>query len=130
MENKKIAKLIRLAEMNMNIDPKLLKIKSKQGLKAYIYRITDKLTRGAFKDNDWSNVKKVFEVIDKAGLDINWWVENGGYSPDGTRKTYQFEINFKNEYGTKFNFKGQLICSLFGTLSDPTERYDMIFQIF
>lgn len=126
----KISKLIRLAEVHAdNIDPKLYMAKSAQTIKNYIYKITDKYTRGLFRDDDWSNAHKVFNIIAQAGFDINWGAKGGGYT-DMDRKTYQFEIDFENINGKKFHFKGQLICSFAGSVDNPMEKYDMIFQIF
>lgn len=131
MNNKRIAELIRLAEIHVNeMDPKLYGTKSKIGVRNYIYKITDPFVKGKFSDENWSGVKSVFDVIAKRGLDINWWVENGGYASDRMSKSYQFEINFENMYGTKFKFRGQLMCCFCGSVQDPMSRYDMIFQIY
>lgn len=130
-DNIRIATLVRLAEAYVNnIDQKLFNTKSKQGIKNHIYKITENLTKGRFRDDNWSNVRKVFDAVEEAGFNINWGAENGGYSPDGMRKTYQFTIDFTNAFGTDFTFSGQLICSFCGPMNDPTSVYDMIFQIF
>jgi len=69
MNNIKIAKeLIKLAknliannEYELNV--KLSTMKSKQGAKNYIRNYVDNVTKGKFRDEDWSNVKKVFDKI-------------------------------------------------------------------
>lgn len=130
-DNVKIARLVRLIEAHVNdIDQKLFNTKSKQGIKKYIYTITEELTKGRFRDDNWSNVRKVFNAIADAGFEISWGAKNGGYSPDGTMKTYQFTINFTNAFGTDFVFEGQLICSFCGPTNNPHSVYDMAFQIF
>lgn len=112
------------------IDPKLYKMKTKNGIKNYISHSIDKLIKGHFKDENWSNVKKVFDAISNLGVNLNWYVENGGYSHDLSSKTYKFDISFINFQGKEFQFNGQLICCFCGTVEDPMSTYDMIFQIF
>jgi hypothetical protein len=38
----------------------------------------------------------VFNAINDLGVDFDWWVENGGYSVDGSRKEYMFRITLVN----------------------------------
>jgi exonuclease III len=136
MNNIKIAKeLIKLAkdliannEYELNV--KLSTMKSKQGVKNYIRNYVDNVTKGKFRDEDWSNVKKVFDKIKELGVNLNWYVENGGYSLDGMSKTYKFDIDFENVYNQEIKLSGQLICCFCGTVEDPKSAYDMIFQIF
>lgn len=136
MNNIKIAKeLIKLAknliannEYELNV--KLSTMKSKQGAKNYIRNYVDNVTKGKFRDEDWSNVKKVFDKIKQLGVNLNWYVENGGYSLDGMSKTYKFDIDFENVYNQEIKLSGQLICCFCGTVEDPKSAYDMIFQIF
>jgi exonuclease III len=136
MNNIKIAKeLIKLAkdliannEYELNV--KLSTMKSKQGVKNYIRNYVDNVTKGKFRDEDWSNVKKVFDKIKELGVNLNWYVENGGYSLDGMSKTYKFDIDFENVYNQEIKLSGQLICCFCGIVEDPKSAYDMIFQIF
>ena len=136
MNKIKIAKeLIKLAknliannEYELNV--KLSTMKSKQGVKNYIRNYVDNVTKGKFRDEDWSNVKKVFDKIKELGVNLNWYVENGGYSLDGMSKTYKFDIDFENVYNQEIKLSGQLICCFCGTVEDPKSAYDMIFQFF
>ena len=136
MNNIKIAKqLIKLAKdlianHEYELDNKLYVMKSKTGVKNYIYKYVEKYTKGKFRDEDWSNVKAVFDKIHELGVNLNWYVENGGYSLDGMSKTYKFDIDFINQYGKEIKLSGQLICCFCGTVEDPKSAYDMIFQIF
>lgn len=135
-QNIKIAKeLVKLAKKiiannEYQLDYKLMKLKSKFGIKNYIYNYVDNFTKGKFRDEDWSNVKRVFDKINELGVNLNWYVEDGGYSLDGMSKTYKFDIDFINQYDNEIKLKGQLICSFCGTVEDPKSQYDMIFQIF
>ena len=125
----KLAKHI-ISNNQNNIDQKLYKMKTKNGIKNYIYHSVDRLVKGHFKDENWSNVKKVFDAISDLGVNLNWYVENGGYSYDLSSKTYKFDINFVNFQEKEFQFHGQLICCFCGTVEDPMSTYDMVFQIF
>lgn len=135
-QNVKIAKeLIKLAKNliaynEYELDEKLFKMKSNQGVKNYIRNYVDDLVRGHFRDEDWSNVKKVFDRIKSLGVNLEWGVENGGYSLDGMSKTYKFDIDYVNAYDKEIKLNGQLICCFCGTVEDPKSVYDMIFQIF
>jgi hypothetical protein len=119
-----------LASNAYELDEKLSALKSKQGIKNYIYKNVEKYTKGRFRDEDWSNVKIVFDKINELGVNLNWYVEDGGYSLDGMSKTYKFDIDFINKYNQEIKLNGQLICSFCGTVEDPKSVYDMIFQIF
>ena len=136
MNNIKVAKeLIKLAKSLMandeyELDVKLSSLKSIQGIKNYIRNYVDDVTKGKFRDEDWSNVKRVFDRIKELGVNLEWGVENGGYSLDGMSKTYKFNIDFINQYGKEIKLNGQLICCFCGTVEDPKSAYDMIFQIF
>ena len=135
-KNIKIAKeLIAIAKTLLNkhgieIDEKLYNIKTKQGAKNYIRNSINNLIKGHFKDQDWSHVKNVFDAINMLGVNLNWYVEKGGYAIDQSSKTYKFDIEYTNVYGEQMKFKGQLICCFCGTVDDPMSQYDMVFQIF
>ena len=70
------------------------------------------------------------EAIDNLGIEAEWNVINGGYSPDGNSKTYKFDLKITNFQGKTFDIGGQLICCSAGTVDNPWLCYDMIFQIF
>ena len=121
--------LIKIAK-ELLLDEKLFKLKGKSSARNYIRNKIDPYIRGMFRDDDWRHVKKVFEEIKELGVDLDWWVDNGGYSSDGMSKTYQFKIEYKNIYNNQMILRGQLICSFCGTIEDPRSVYDMTFQIF
>ena len=121
--------IIRLAQQIKELDVKLYNMKSKQGVKNYIYKKIHPLTKGFFNDTDWSNVQKVFDAVYDLGVDFTWWVKDGGYEGFQCKK-YNFNIKFTNIEGKTFDFDGLLTCSFCGTVDDPMSRYDMIFQLF
>ena len=135
-QNIKLAKeLIKLAKNliafdQIELNEKLFKLKSKQGIKNYIHDYVYDITKGHFRDEDWSNVKKVFDRIKQLGVNLNWYVQNGGYSLDGMSKTYKFDIDFINKDNKEIKLNGQLVCCFCGPVQDPKSVYDMVFQIF
>ena len=125
----KLAKQL-LAEQDYMLDKKLSTMKSIQGIKNYIRNYVDDLVRGHFKDDDWRNVRNVFDKIKTLGVHVVYGATNGGYSVDGMSKTYDFEIDFINAYNKEIKINGQLTCCFCGSVEDPKSVYDMIFQIF
>lgn len=123
--------ITRLAQLlSKKRDQKLFNLKSKSAIKNYIYKVTEPLTKGIFRDENWSNVMRVFNAINDLGVDFDWWVENGGYSVDGSRKEYMFRITLVNTQQKKFEIDGCLTCAFCGTVDDPKNAYDMVFQLF
>ena len=137
MENNIQKKIIKIAKriISSQVDQKLFNKKTKQNAKNYIYKQVQLLTRGFFRDEDWSNVRKVWEKIESLGVDLDVEVKNGGYFNDRTTgkiagKTYHFNIHFQNIQGKQFDLPGELICSFCGTVDDPMSVYDMAFIIY
>ena len=139
MMNKNIMakQLLRIAKLltAKQLDDKLYKAKSKQTAKNIIYRNIENLTKGIFRDQNWSNVRKIWERLEYLGLDVNVQVKNGGYFNDRMTgeiagKKYNFDFEYNNIEGKLFRFEGELICSFCGTVEDPMGAYDISFIIY
>lgn len=114
----------------IKLNEKIYNTKTKQGITSLIHKYIDPHTKGLFYDTAWENVFKVQNALDNLGINVIWNVINGGYSPDGSSKTYKFEFDVTNFQGKTFNISGQLICCSAGPVDNPWSCYDMIFQIF
>ena len=64
----KIAKIV----VPYKLDDKLFNCKTKQQAIRYIYNTVSHLITGFFRDDNWSNVMKVFNTIEKTGINFNW----------------------------------------------------------
>lgn len=118
-----------------DLDNKLLWAKSKQTAKNIIYRNIENLTKGIFRDQNWSNVRRIWKRLEQLGLDVNVEVKNGGYFNDRMTKEiagkkYYFDFEYNNIEGKLFRFQGELICSFCGTVEDPMSAYDISFIIY
>lgn len=117
------------------LDNKLYNTKNKQTAKNIIYRNIENLTKGIFRDQNWSNVRRIWDRLKQLGLDVNVEVKNGGYFNDRytgqiAGKKYYFDFEFSNIEGKLFRFEGELICSFCGTVEDPMSAYDISFIIY
>lgn len=129
-----IGKILRIAR-ELVLDEKLKKLKSKQSAKNYIYDYVQDYIKGIFRDEDWKGVKRVFDRINNLGVQLDWWVQNGGYFKDRDTgeikgKKYKFKISYINLQQKEVEFKGQLICSFCGTVQDPMSAYDISLIIY
>lgn len=129
-------RLLRIAKnIGTNLDIKLFNSKSKQRAKNIIYDNISDLTKGIFRDQNWSNVRKVWERLQRLGLYVNVEVRNGGYFRDRmtgeiSGKRYNFDFEYQNVDGKAFKFEGELICSFCGTVEEPMSAYDISFIIY
>lgn len=129
-------RLLRIAKnIGTNLDNKLFNSKSKQRAKNIIYDNISDLTKGIFRDQNWSNVRKVWQRLQRLGLYVNVEVRNGGYFRDRmtgeiSGKRYNFDFEYQNVDGKTFKFEGELICSFCGTVEDPMSAYDISFIIY
>lgn len=125
--------LIKLAN-RIKIDDILYNISSKQSAKNYIRKYVEPLTKGIFRDDDWSNVHKVFDKMRELGLDVEVDVIDGGYHENEygniVSKEYQWKTEFENKDGKIFKLSGSLTCGFCGSSEKPYDEYDMVFQIY
>ena len=103
--------------------------KSKQAAKNFIYKITQNLTKGFFRDEAWENVQKIWETLSSQyGIDviINNAEYRNGENSIPTAKKWGIEIPFIDNKGKERKLVGYLIASFCGEMNDPTSRYDLV----
>ena len=95
-----------------------------------LYKDITPYTRGFFSDSSWQAVRKVWDTFDKLALD--WGITDNYYGNgpyDKTvppeRKTWKFEIRFRNEKGNPNKIFGTLTAAGAGKVDDPLSRYDI-----
>ena len=138
MDKVRIAKELAILANSLvakQLDNKLYNAKSKQTAKNIIYRNIENLTKGIFRDQNWSNVRRIWNRLEQLGLEVNVEVKNGGYFNDRmtkevSGKKYYFDFEYVNIEGKNFRFQGELICSFCGTVEDPMSAYDISFIIY
>jgi hypothetical protein len=96
--------------------------KTKTATRNAIYKLVTPLTAGFFTDNSWENVQKVWNVLAENGVVMT--LTNAIYGQPNICKTWYFDAEVNG-----FTFKGYLVASFCGTVSDPTSRYDLCFVI-
>ena len=109
--------------------------KSKQNAKNYVLKKVNPLTRGKFSDNYWKPIQDIFKLFDEEGFR---WVpgstkydEERVYQRDGSaivvpvRKTWQFEIRFRNNKDSEDVLYGQIVAAGAGSVEDPLDEYDV-----
>lgn len=83
--------------------------------------------KGILYDDYWRGPKQVWKALDAAAFD--WELTDNFYDKeDGmpVRKTWKFEIHFKNEKGRDTTIYGTLVAAGAGSVDDPLESYDVI----
>ena len=116
-------------KISENVNP--INGKSKQSARNYIYRLVGDLTKGFFKDEDWSNVRKIWTTLDSVGIE-NHLTDNYYKKDDNGNlqsKTWHFEVPFVNNRGKEDKLLGTLNAHFAGSNEDPTDRYDISFII-
>jgi len=100
--------------------------RSKVSAKNFIYKQITPLMNGIFRDEDWSNVRKIWDKFGEMGLDWDFNKNSeyyGGMPPQG--KTWFFEIRFVGNNGRPQTISGYLTAAGAGTVEDPLESYDI-----
>ena len=105
--------------------------KSKQSARNFIYRIIGDLTKGFFRDEDWSNVNAIWKRLDEYNIENN--LVGTEYFKDErgelAGKMFKFEVPFINNKGREDVLHGTLTAHFSGTVQDPTSVYDISFVI-
>jgi len=114
--------------MNENFEPtgtSLIDGRGKQSAINLIYKKITPLTQGMFRDDNWSNIKRIFNAFGEMNLDFDILGNEyyGGFPPQG--KKWQFEITFKDNGGKDRKIFGNITAAGAGTVEDPLERYDI-----
>lgn len=114
--------------MNENYEPtgaSIIDGKGKQSAINLIYKKITPLTQGLFRDDNWSNIKRIYNAFGEMNLDFDILGNEyyGGFPPQGKR--WKFEINFKDNGGKDRKIFGNITAAGAGTVEDPLERYDI-----
>lgn len=96
--------------------------KTKTATRSAIYKIVTPLTAGFFKDDAWQNVNKVWKALEAEGVVV--YLQNAKYGPNMESKTWTFNAEVNG-----MTFPGYMVASFCGTVTDPTDRYDLCFII-
>lgn len=102
---------------------------TKQRAARKVNEVLSRHTKGFFRDEDWSNVKRVWDALAAEGIDYT--ITNTFYDKDQntqvpTSKTWRFEIEFQNDRGRPMKLYGVLTAAGAGSVQDPLERYDIV----
>ena len=105
--------------------------KSKQSARNFIYKVVGDMTKGFFRDEDWSNVSAIWKRLDEYHIENN--LVSTEYFKDErgelAGKTFKFEVPFVNNKGKPSILYGTLTAHFAGTVLDPTSVYDISFVI-
>jgi hypothetical protein len=96
--------------------------KTKSATRNAIYKIASPLTKGFFTDSSWENVSRIWKALEAEGAVLN--LSKAIYGSPDICKTWYFDADVNG-----FAFKGYLVASFCGTVSDPTSLYDLCFVI-
>ena len=90
-----------------------------------IYKVTQKITGGIYRDDNWQGVRMVVDAIKSLGYQIGLGAKDGGYrkSSDGMSQWKEYQVDIDTPEG--FNIQGTLNCHAAGSVEDPFDRYDM-----
>jgi hypothetical protein len=101
--------------------------RSNPSARNYVNKLVHPYTKGIFSDQDWSNVKRVWDALDSAGL--NWVMRGSQYYKDEEQrpssKEWKFEVYFTNKNGRPTTLHGTLTAHGAGSVEDPLDRYDI-----
>jgi len=94
--------------------------------------ILEPFTHGLFRDDDWSNITRIFKALTENDIPYELTKTFYGHSeingnPDS--KTWVFEINFVNEKGRPTILYGRIVASGAGSVESPLDKYDIVAYI-
>lgn len=86
------------------------------------------LTKGFFRDEDWSNVNKIWKALTQEGIDFT--ITKTEYLQDRNgipnAKVWSFQIEFLNERSKPTILYGVVTASGAGSVENPLDRYDLV----
>lgn len=102
----------------------------KKKLVREIYRYINPVTGGFFSDESWQGVRRVWQSLNKLGLDWNMtdtYYGSGHYDGEFPKKSkiWKFEVHFTNQNGRPDTIYGNVTASGNGPVADPLLRYDV-----
>ncbi len=93
-----------------------------------VNNILHRHTSGLFRDEDWSHVNKLFDVLRNEGIDYELtdakYTQNEKGVP--TAKTWRFTIEFTNDRGRPTILYGIITAAGAGSVEYPLDRYDLV----
>jgi hypothetical protein len=96
--------------------------KTKSATRNAILKVASPLTKGFFRDNSWENVQRVWKALEDEGVSLH--INDTKYDGDKS-KTWSFSAEANGFY-----FNGSLMACFCGTVTDPTDRYDICFLVY
>jgi len=105
---------------------------NKNKLKAMIYKRTEGILKGIFRDDGWVPVHAFFRVLrDEMQLDYDLDRAEYGKNSEGvpSNKTWTFHIDFTNQNQKPDTIYGRLVAAGAGGASDPLESYDLVMTL-
>jgi len=108
----------------------------KQKATNYLYKLTQRYTRGIYSDQSWVGINRIFDVLRKEGIPFTLTDEEyiipREYAPGPyhrqqmpTSKTWTFEIPFTNQRGRPDTIYGTITAAGAGSVDDPLDKYDI-----
>lgn len=93
-----------------------------------VNHLMNPFTNGFFRDEDWSNVDKIWKALTQAGIEFTITKTEYQQDRDGNpnAKIWQFQIEFSNERGRPTILFGVVTASGAGSVKDPLDRYDIV----
>jgi hypothetical protein len=101
---------------------------SKAKAARFVNNLMNPLTKGFFRDEDWSNVDKIWKALTREGIEYSMTKTSYSTDRDGTPngKTWMFQIEFVNDQGRATTLYGTVVASGAGSVKDPLDRYDIV----
>lgn len=93
-----------------------------------VNEVLSRHTKGFFRDEDWSNVKRaVWDELEREG--ITYSITSAEYQKDDrgvpVSKTWKLQIEWVNDRGQAQTMYGVVVAAGAGTVEDPMSRYDL-----
>lgn len=98
-------------------------VASKRTIINRIYKVTNKITGGLYRDENWHGVTLVVDAIESLGYECEVSVKDGGYREHDGAKWKEYLLKITSPEG--FVVNGTLNCHAAGSMQDPFDRYDM-----
>lgn len=87
---------------------------------------TNQFTKGIFRDEYWTGVKKIFEVFGQMGLDWNLVSAEYDREQPPKYKTWNIEIRYVDNLGSQKTIGGYVRAFGAGSVEYPLDAYDLV----
>ena len=108
---------------------------SKQQLKALLYKNTKPITHNKmYRDETWHGVDLIWKEFKELGLNYTlekaeYRFDRDGFNKNPTRKEWSFSITWSNNKNKPQTMYGTIVASGAGSVTNPLEKYDLIFLV-